>query len=71
MSLTITFAQVLSFNPCVPRTEAAIRQFGRQPSLDEPIALVALASDGGRYPSLTGVEIDELCEQININGLMS
>ena len=39
--------------------------------LPQPPAIVELASDGGRYPSLTGVEIDELCEQININGLMS
>ena len=39
--------------------------------LPQPPALVELASDGGRYPSLTGAEIDELCEQININGLMS
>ena len=53
MSLTITFAQVLSFNPCVPRTEAAIRQFGRQPSLDEPIALVALID--------AGLTTDDLC----------
>ena len=39
--------------------------------LPQPPALVELASDDGRYPSLTGAEIDELCEQININGLMS
>lgn len=37
--------------------------------LPQPPALVVLATDEGRYPSLTVEEIDELCEQININGL--
>lgn len=39
--------------------------------LPQPPALVVLATDEGRYPSLTIDEIDELCEQININGLTS
>ena len=43
MKLIITLSQILSFKPCVPRTEAAIRQFGRRHGPDEAIPLVAMA----------------------------
>ena len=53
MNLTITLAQILAFRPCAPRTEAAIRQFGRRPDPDEVIPLVALVD--------AGLSIDDLC----------
>ena len=53
MNLTITLAQILAFRPCAPRTEAAIRQFGRRPDPDEAIPLVALVD--------AGLSIDDLC----------
>ena len=53
MTLTVTLAQILAFRPCIPRTEAAIRQFGRRPDPDEVIPLVALVD--------AGLSIDDLC----------
>ena len=53
MKLIITLSQILSFKPCVPRTEAAIRQFGRRPGPDEAIPLVAMAD--------AGLTLNDLC----------